>query len=94
MKLHYIVMMVLLLCSVAAAGAAEPYKTLTALELKDMLARNEPGLVVVDTRTASEYGVAHIKGAVSIPLNDLANNPALLQYPVTDKIVFYCNGFT
>lgn len=94
-KIHSILMVFALLLIVGAAGAtAEPYKILTGLELKAMLDRNEPGLVVVDTRTAAEYGEAHIKGAVSIPLNVMASNPSIMQYPLTERIVFYCNGFT
>ncbi|MBT1071875.1 rhodanese-like domain-containing protein [Pelotalea chapellei] len=89
----FLVMFGLLLLGAVAVSAAEPYKNLTLQELKAMLDRREP-LVIVDSRPSAEYREAHIIGAVSIPYNDMAANPALLHYPTSDKIVFYCNGFS
>jgi rhodanese-related sulfurtransferase len=39
--------------------------------LQARLSRGDPGLAVVDVRTATEFGHGHIPGAVSVPLHVL-----------------------
>ena len=70
------------------------YGTLTSAELKAMIDRNEPGLVIIDSRSQSQYEEAHIKGAISIPLMDMEQNPALPEAPKDARLVFYCSGNT
>jgi rhodanese-related sulfurtransferase len=70
------------------------YGTITSAELKAMIERNEPGLVIIDSRARSQYEETHIKGAVNIPLMDMEQNPALLKAPKDARLVFYCSGNT
>ena len=70
------------------------YGTVTGAELKAMIDRNEPGLVIIDSRSQSQYAEVHIKGAISIPLMDMEQNPALPEAPKDARLVFYCSGNT
>ncbi|MDV2478553.1 metalloregulator ArsR/SmtB family transcription factor [Rhodococcus zopfii] len=58
---------------------------------EELLARATAGQVtVVDVRPAAEYTAAHIPGAVSIPLDDLARR--LDELPPGQEVVAYCRG--
>jgi ArsR family transcriptional regulator len=58
---------------------------------EELLARLEAGepLVVVDVRPVEEYRVAHLPGAVSIPLE---LEQRLRELPQESQIVAYCRG--
>ena len=97
----------LVLASAPLAFAAETPASLegatlvSADKVKELMAKGAP---VVDTRVATEYAEAHIKGAISVPYKeksakeagfdasadsfDLAKLPADKAAPV----VFYCNA--
>lgn len=98
-KMRRIVMMVAAaLVAVASLAFAaekkqEPFRVVTSEEVKAMIERHEPGLVVIDARTPAEYQEVHIKGAVNLPLPELEKKPALLDFPKDGKLVFYCNGY-
>ena len=77
----------------AEKGKAEPYIVVTSEELKAMIDRQEPGLVVIDARTPDEYQEVHIRNAVNIPLPNFEKDKTLLNFPKEAKLVFYCNGF-
>ena len=87
-----LVMMFLGALSIQVFGG--DYGTVTGAELKAMIDRNEPGLVIIDSRSQSQYEETHIKGAVSIPLMDMEQNPALPEAPKDARLVFYCSGNT
>jgi rhodanese-related sulfurtransferase len=70
------------------------YGTLTSNELKVMIDRNEPGLVIIDSRSQSQYEEAHIKGALSIPLDVMEKSPELPGVQKDARIAFYCSGAT
>lgn len=78
----------------AAPLFAGDYTTVTSTELKAMIDRAEPGLVIIDSRVPGQFIEAHIKGAISIPLEELEQNPALPLAPKSAKLVFYCSGTT
>jgi thiosulfate/3-mercaptopyruvate sulfurtransferase len=61
-------------------------------ELADRLMRGEPNLLVVDIRPAGEYQVFHIRGALNIPLGQLAEE--LAPHKNRGLIVLYSNGMT
>jgi rhodanese-related sulfurtransferase len=84
--------MFLVAVSLPAFGAG--YGTLTSVELKAMIDRCEPGLVIIDSRSQSQYEEAHIKGALSIPLADMEKNPVLPGVQKDARVVFYCSGNT
>jgi rhodanese-related sulfurtransferase/DNA-binding transcriptional ArsR family regulator len=48
------------------------------------------GLVVLDVRPAEEYAAGHIPGAVSIPVDELADRIA--ELPDGAEVVAYCRG--
>jgi 3-mercaptopyruvate sulfurtransferase SseA len=53
--------------------------------VKDIL--DHKPLMLVDVRPANEYAAQHITGAISVPLGDLAANPALI--PKKGFVVLY-----
>jgi rhodanese-related sulfurtransferase/DNA-binding transcriptional ArsR family regulator len=57
----------------------------------DLLARARAGQVVVlDVRPAEEYAAGHIPGALSIPVDELADRIA--ELPDGTEVVAYCRG--
>jgi len=97
MKMFGVVALLLLavvLPAVAAEqGKAEPYTVVTSEELKAMIDRQEPGLVVIDARNPEEFQEVHIRTAVNVPWSKLEKDKSLLVFPKEAKLVFYCNGF-
>jgi rhodanese-related sulfurtransferase len=86
----------ILLTSIRQAPALDAtkdgYTIVTSEELRAMISRQLPGLVVIDARTAEEYQQEHVKGAVNVPEPELSRNKTLLTFPKDARLVFYCNG--
>jgi rhodanese-related sulfurtransferase/DNA-binding HxlR family transcriptional regulator len=57
-------------------------------ELEERL--HSPDLVIVDVRPEQEYEAGHIEGAVSIPIDELAQR--LAELPEGSEVVAYCRG--
>ena len=90
-----IVIGMLFVVAVAVWGAgSEPFASITANALKALIDRNEPTLVIIDSRSNEEYQEAHIRTAISIPLVVQEQNPQVLRFAKNARIVFYCNGFS
>jgi len=70
------------------------FGTVTSAELKEMINRNEPGMVLIDSRSKSQFDEAHIIGAINIPLAEMEQDPALPNVPKDSRLVFYCSGST
>jgi rhodanese-related sulfurtransferase/DNA-binding transcriptional ArsR family regulator len=65
--------------------------SLEAIDRQRLLQRVRAGEVtVLDVRPAEEYRAAHIKGAVSVPLRELASR--LSGLPKERDVVAYCRG--
>ena len=97
-KIIVVVLAGLLIAAALPAPAAEKEKTelytvVTSEELKTMLDRQEPGLVIIDARNPEEFQEVHIRSAVNIPWPRLEKDKTLLTFQKESKIVFYCNGF-
>ncbi|GIH95619.1 metalloregulator ArsR/SmtB family transcription factor [Planobispora siamensis] len=85
---------------VAAAHLAEVERARAAylgpddaeqLTREELLERIRTGdVIVADVRPAVEYAAGHIPGAVSIPLDELADR--LAELPADGHIVAYCRG--
>ncbi|SDY80242.1 transcriptional regulator, ArsR family [Modestobacter sp. DSM 44400] len=61
------------------------------LPREELLRRAEAGeVVVLDVRPAQEYAAAHIPGARSIPIDELAGR--LAELPTDTEVVAYCRG--
>jgi rhodanese-related sulfurtransferase len=54
--------------------------------------------VIVDARSAANYALGHIAGAVALPLEEARKNPQLsplkTKVPADATIIVYCNGFS
>ncbi len=68
--------------------APEELEPVTRQELLRRLSRRD--VVVIDVRPVDEYEVAHIRGAISMPLPDLRRR--LRELPKNALIVAYCRG--
>jgi rhodanese-related sulfurtransferase/DNA-binding transcriptional ArsR family regulator len=66
-------------------------ESLTPISRADLLQRLESGdVVVLDVRPPAEYRAGHIPGAISMPLDELAERMA--ELPSDREIVAYCRG--
>jgi rhodanese-related sulfurtransferase len=61
------------------------------VDREELLARAQAGgVVVLDVRPAEEYAAGHIPGAISIPVDELAERVA--ELPNDAEVVAYCRG--
>jgi rhodanese-related sulfurtransferase len=92
--MRFLTMFIVALCLIlpSIALSAGQYATITSNELKKLLDRKNPGVVVIDSRSPQEYQEAHIGKAVNIPWARMEKEPSLLAYPKSTKLVFYCSG--
>lgn len=72
--------------SVIAQAPAEEPRRVTVDELKKLLDSGKA--VVYDTRAKGAYDAEHIKGALSMPSNEVADRAG--ELPKDKTIVFYC----
>ena len=72
--------------SVVAQAPAEDARRVTPDELKKMLDAGKA--VVYDTRAKGAYDAEHIKGALSMPSNEVADRAG--ELPKDKTLVFYC----
>jgi rhodanese-related sulfurtransferase len=64
---------------------------ITEMTRDELLHRLEAGdVTVIDVRPPEEYAAGHIPGAISIPVDDLADR--LAELPSDATIVAYCRG--
>jgi len=64
---------------------------LEAVPAKELLQRAKAGVVtVLDVRPAEEYTAGHIRGAINVPVAELAKR--LREIPNGKEIVAYCRG--
>jgi rhodanese-related sulfurtransferase len=91
-----IIMLLVMSLSAAVALPVQggEFGGLTGAELKNSIDRNDPGLVIIDSRSASQFQESHIKGAISLPLPEFEKDPTLLHVPKDARLVFYCSGNT
>jgi phage shock protein E len=58
-----------------------------------LAAMKEPGVVVLDARSANMYKLRHIEGAVNLPFTDFTAATLSSVLPAKDvKILIYCNN--
>lgn len=62
----------------------------TPSQLADRI--KEGGVVLLDVRTASEYNGGHMKGAIHIPVQELATRADELKKHAEREIVCYCQS--
>jgi rhodanese-related sulfurtransferase len=79
------------LAEVATARAAYLGPDTDQVDREELLRRVDSGqATVIDVRPAQEYAAGHIPGAVSIPVEELADR--LAELPLDQEIVAYCRG--
>ncbi|MBO3282959.1 metalloregulator ArsR/SmtB family transcription factor [Paenibacillus sp. FSL M8-0228] len=67
------------------------FSDVEGVTMEELAMRMEKGEVtLLDVRPRDEYETAHIPGAVSVPIEELAEQLSLL--PADSKIVAYCRG--
>ena len=72
-----------------AIPAAEPIESAKRINRTDAWKMVQAGKAVfVDVRAKSDYDASHIKGAISIPLNELPKRWADL--PIKKTLITYC----
>ena len=74
----------------AAAGTTEVHadgiRRVNAAQLRDMVERG--GVVIYDTRSRMSYEQEHIRGALSMPHEEVASRAG--EFPKDKTLVFYC----
>jgi rhodanese-related sulfurtransferase len=94
MKLIIVLLVMVFSAALSLPARGGEFGSLTAVELKNMIDRSDPGLVIIDSRSASQFQESRIKGAISLPLPELEQDPALPRVPKDARLVFYCSGNT
>jgi phage shock protein E len=84
-----IVLVTLLLGALAASNscAGEP-KNISSTQAKALLAKDSK-ILLLDVRTPEEYGQAHLRGALLIPLSDLGKR--VQEIPHNRPLLVYCS---
>jgi rhodanese-related sulfurtransferase len=92
-KITLAVMIMLIGVAVApqAFAADKTYPTISTDELKSLMDKNAP-FILIDSRTAPEYAESHIIKSVNIPDKKLQDNLALLPADKNSLLIIYCNG--
>ena len=75
-----------------AASIARREDRVSAGQLARWIAADQRSFVVVDIRPASEYELAHVEHALSMPLQMLVSEKGQAQLPPDKTIVLYSNG--
>ena len=92
-KTSVIVLVIVAFLAVAAAiytpalFQSGTYGDVSVSEAYDLI-QNEPGLVVLDVRTQTEYDEGHIEGAILIPVAELPDR--LNELSEDDVLLVYC----
>ena len=73
-----------------SANAGDPFAAIPRITVEELVAAiKEDRVVIVDIETADAYREEHIKGAVSIPLDEVRERGPK-ELPTTKLIVTYC----
>ncbi len=64
------------------------YETIDLNSAKDMIKNSKP--IILDVRTGQEYNSGKIKGAINIPLNELAKRATNEIKDQEREIIVYC----
>jgi rhodanese-related sulfurtransferase len=70
--------------------ATEQIRFISLQHLKRILEGGEP-LIILDVRSKEDYAMEHIKGARSLPLDEL--DRAKQIFKPADNIIVYCDSF-
>ena len=68
---------------------AHPIVSITPVELLERLRRRD-SLVVVDVRSASEFAIGHVPGAINIPFSQLGARADEVPGAAGGEVILYC----
>ena len=70
-----------------------PFKVININEAaENIINKNLTGLVIIDVRSNREYNIAHVKGAINIPINNINKDNKNLPQNKDTKIIIYCSS--
>jgi rhodanese-related sulfurtransferase len=81
------ILALLLLGAVTAAAQEAPVPLIGVVEVSKLLNEGARRVLLVDVRSRPEYQARHIKGAVSVPLNEIEQRAA--EIPRQGLVVLY-----
>lgn len=73
-----------------AAVEQAAVERVTAAQVSERL--TDPQVLVVDVRTAEEYGAGYVPGAINIPHAAIVDNTALLESYRDRELIVYCQS--
>lgn len=73
----------------ALTADCEPAATIRGAELIARIDRHE-ALAILDVRTAAEFAMGHVPGAVNIPFTEIASRIHAVPGSANDDLVLYC----
>jgi rhodanese-related sulfurtransferase len=73
-------------------GDAVTYNNINIEKVYEIVKDKNSNFQIVDVRSAEEYGTAHIKGAISIPVSDIESNLNLISKDL--PVIVYCSSST
>ncbi len=75
------------------AGLDEQREARRLDEAAFLAAMREPGVVLLDARSADRYAELHVEGAVNLPFTDFTAESLAAILPRTDtRVLIYCNN--
>jgi adenylyltransferase/sulfurtransferase len=77
------------LAEACSAADLESVERLSAQKLQSLLSQNAARPTIVDVREPAEFAVAHLPGAINVPVRELSARFAELP---NDDLVFVCRG--
>ncbi|TIA77462.1 hypothetical protein E3P92_04158 [Wallemia ichthyophaga] len=60
------------------------------ISVEDFMASRKNNDLVLDTRSAVEYGICHIDGSINLPITDLLKDPSQVQVNKNDTAYVFC----
>lgn len=67
----------------------QPTRYVSTDQVAKMIIQGDPSLMLIDVRTAPEYGAYTLPGAINIPLEELLINDNLLYFGIPGKKVIF-----
>ncbi len=80
----------MLALALLAAPLAATEAVMAPINASEMAELQQQGLVLLDVRSSEEFAAGHIKGAINIPHDQLAER--LAELPKSEGLILYCRS--
>ena len=80
----------MLALALLAAPLAATEAVMAPINASEMAELQQQGLVLLDVRSSEEFAAGHIKGAINIPHDQLAER--LAELPKGESLIVYCRS--